>query len=549
MTGSAGIGRVVECVSECSRTVLLVTVVWVLATGQASYAQDVTQDALAAAVGTFWAATSDHERSDAAGAIVALGASFEKVTAALRAKRVYRGEAETGRRVLTRHNQDGLEHPYVVHIPDVYDPAESYPVRVYLHGGVMRPLGDGGTWWRNQDQYLRSDSIVVFPASWPKSLWWQESQVENLYGLLNDIKRVYNVDENRVYLLGMSDGATGAFYHAFKATTPWAAFLPFHGHPGVLANPSTDADGQMHVTNLANKSFLIVNGGQDRLYPLEVVSPFIELFENASVLLDFHGLPEAGHNMRWWPDLSPMIDSFITSTPRQPLPDQLSWESESVSHSSRAHWLIISELGTVEGESELEPFNTLTRRVPDAQLGISMVGELVDGSGLQLLDVGEGSMVDAAGIEPDDIVLTVSGQPTPTPEALRQAIINFGPGDELPISIRRDTEVMNLMLRYPTTFRTQARSAFGHDEPSGRVDLSRDGNTVVARTQGVRRYTLLLSPDQFDFSEPIRVVTNSVVSWDGLVIPDVETLLHWAASDQDQSLLFGAELEVEVAGP
>lgn len=158
-------------------------------------------------------------------------------------------------------------------------------------------------------------------------------------------------------------------------------------------------------------------------------------------------------------------------------------------------------------------------------------------------------MVDAAGIEPDDIVLTVSGQPTPTPEALRQAIMNFGPGDELPISVRRDTEVMNLMLSYPTTFRTQARPAFGRDEPSGRVDLSRDGNTVVARTQGVWRYTLLLSPDQFDFSEPIRVVTNSVVSWDGLVIPDVETLLHWAASDQDQSLLFGAELEVEVAGP
>ena len=549
MTGSVGIGRVVECVSGCSRTAMLVTVVWVLAVSQASHAQDATQDALAAAVGTFWAATSDHERSNAAGAIVALDASFEKVAAALRAKRVYHGEAETGRRVLTRHNQDGLEHPYVVHIPNVYDPAKSYPVRVYLHGGVMRPLSDDGTWWRNQDQYLRSDSIVVFPASWPESLWWQESQVENLYGLLNDIKRVYNVDENRVYLLGMSDGATGAFYHAFKATTPWAAFLPFHGHPGVLANPSTDVDGQMHVTNLSNKSFLIVNGGQDRLYPLEVVTPFIELFEKASVWLDFHGLPEAEHNMRWWPDLSPMIDSFIASTPRQPLPDQLSWESESVSHFSRAHWLLISELGTVEGESELEPFNTLTRRVPDAQLGISMVGELVDGSGLQLLDVGEGSMVDAAGIEPNDIVLTVSGQPTPTPEALKQAIMNFDPGDELPISIRRDAEVMNLMLRYPTTFRSQARSAFGRDEPSGRVDLSRDGNTVVARTQGVQRYTLLLSPDQFDFSEPIRVVTNSVVSWDGLVIPDVETLLHWAAFDQDQSLLFGAELEVEVAGP
>ena len=549
MTASVGVGRFVDRVPGCSRTALLATVVGVLAVGPGSRAQDTTPDTLAAAAGTFWAATSDTQRSDAAGAIVALGGSFEEVAAALRARRVYQGEAETGRRVLTRHNQDGLEHPYVVHIPDAYDPSESYPVRVYLHGGVMRPLRDDGTWWRNQDPYPRSDSIVVFPASWPDSLWWEESQVENLHGLLNDIKRVYNIDENRVYLLGMSDGATGAFYHAFKATTPWAAFLPFHGHAGVLANPSADADGQMHVTNLANKPFLIVNGGRDRLYPLDAVSPFIELFKSANVPLDFHGLAEAEHNMRWWPDLSPMIDSFIASTPRQPLPDRLSWESESVDRFSRAHWLIISELGSVEGESELEPFNTLTRRVPGAQLGISMVGELVDGSGLQLFDVEDGSMVDAAGIEPDDVLLTISGQPTPTPEALRQAILDFGPGDELPISVRRDTQVMNLMLRYPTTFRTQARPAFGRDEPSGRVDLSRDGNTVVARTHGVRRYTLLLSPAQFDFSEPIRVVTNGVVSHDGLVRPAVETLLHWAAIDQDQSLLFGAELEVEVAGP
>ena len=164
-------------------------------------------------------------------------------------------------------------------------------------------------------------------------------------------------------------------------------------------------------------------------------------------MLDFHGLPKAEHNMGWWLDLSPMIDSFIASTPRQPLPDQLSWESENVDFFNRAHWLIISALGSVEGESELEPFNTLTRRVPDAQLGISMVGELVDGSGLRLFDVGDGSMVDAAGIEPDDIILAVGGQPTSTIDALRQAITDFAPGDELPISVRRDTEVMNLMLR------------------------------------------------------------------------------------------------------
>ena len=281
VTSSDCVDRVVCCAPVCSRAAFVVTVVWVLVVGPAGQAQDPAPETLAAEVGAFWAATSDAQRADAAGAIAARGASFEEVAAAFRARRPYPREAATGRRVLTRRNPDGLEHPYIVHIPDAYDPSDSYPVRVYLHGGVMRPLRDDGAWWRNQDPYPRSDSIVVFPASWPGSLWWQESQIENLHGLLNDIKRVYNVDENRVYLLGMSDGATGAFYHAFKATTPWAAFLPFHGHAGVLANPSADVDGQMHVTNLLNKPLLIVNGGRDRLYPLEAVGPFIQLFESA----------------------------------------------------------------------------------------------------------------------------------------------------------------------------------------------------------------------------------------------------------------------------
>lgn len=514
--------------------------------GVSGRAQDRAPDALSAAVEAFWSATSDRQRSDAIGAVLAAGAPFEDVAAAVRARRVYSSDVDTGRQVMVRRNQDGREHPYVVHIPETYDPSRAYPVRVFLHGGIMRPLSDTGEWWRNQDPYLRADSIVVFPASWPESIWWQGSQVENLGGLLNDLKRVYNVDENRIYLLGMSDGATGAFYQAFKAPTPWAAFLPFHGHPGVLANPASDADGEMHVTNLQNKPFLVINGGQDRLYPLEAVGPFIELFESANVSVDFHGLPEAGHSMGWWPDLSTMIDAFIASTPRQPLPDRLSWESESVERFNRVHWLVINGLGSVEGESELEPFNTLTRRVPDAQLGISTVGELVDGSGLKLLDVGANSIVDAAGIEPEDVVVTVTGQPTPTPDALRDALIGFGPGDELPITIRRDREVLELTLRYPTTFVTQARPAFQDDAPSGRVDLSRDGNTVIARTRGVRRYTVLLSPDQFDFSTPIQVVTNGVVSHDGLVRPDVETLLRWASVDRDHSLLFGAELQIEV---
>ena len=292
--------------------VVLIVLVAVFLSGSPVTAQSDLEEA----VRDFWGARSDDARTEARQAVVAVarGSSLAEVAAALRGGRGYTDDVKTGRQVVTRRNRDGREFPYVVHVPDAYDPTTAYPLRVYLHGGVMRPKRDDGSWIRNPDRFLSEDAIVVFPTSWPESIWWQTSQIENLGGLLNDLKRVYNVDEKRIFLMGVSDGATGAYYHAFKATTPWAGFLTFIGHPGVLANPSSAVDGEMHVTNLTNKPFFIVNGGVDRLYPVSSVEPFIDLFEHAGVQLDFRPQPESGHDMRWWPELSSSVDVFLAET-------------------------------------------------------------------------------------------------------------------------------------------------------------------------------------------------------------------------------------------
>jgi hypothetical protein len=81
---------------------------------------------------------------------------------------------------------------------------------------------------------------------------------------------------------------------------------------------------------------------------------------------------------------------------------------------------------------------------------------------------------------------------------------------------------------------------------NGRVDLVRTGNTVKATTRGVAEFTLLLSPDVFDFSKPVRVETNGTVAFEGTVAKSVETLARWAARDNDRTMLFGAELHVKV---
>ena len=70
------------------------------------------------------------------------------------------------------------------------------------------------------------DRIAVIPLSWNESLWWQASQVESLRGILSDVKRTYNVDENRVVAFGSSDGGTGVYFLGFRDVTPWATRFP-----------------------------------------------------------------------------------------------------------------------------------------------------------------------------------------------------------------------------------------------------------------------------------------------------------------------------------
>ena len=502
---------------------------------------------LAAAVDAFWAAGSSDDVDRAVERILALDPDVEPLWTNLRAGATYSADVPRGRQVLTRETADGVEYRYELFVPDDYDPARRYPVRVYLHGGVARPRRDEAPFWRNAEQYARDDAIVVFPESWADAMWWQASQVDNLTGMLNDIKRRYNVNENAVYLLGVSDGATGVFYHAFKAPTPWAAFLSFNGHPVVLANPGTGVEGLMYVTNLRNRPFFVINGGQDRLYPVDAVVPFLRLFVDAGIRIDFHPQPEAGHTMRWWADESPNIDNFIETQVRRPLPDRLVWETESTTRFNRAHWVVITAIGSVDGESSFDDFNEITPPSPSVPIGFNLLSELDTGAGIRLVDIGPGSLADIAGVRPGDILVEVNGIVVTTVDALRAAVQAPRDGPGMPLRLEREGEAMTITLSPPDPVQAPpGRQAFPHPEPSGRVQLVRTGNDIVVVTRGVRRYTLLLSPEQFDFTQPFRVTTNEVRSFEGMVEPSPETLLHWAARDRDRTMLFGAELDIEV---
>ena len=114
------------------------------------------------------------------------------------------------------------------YVPESYDPRESYPLVIALHGGSGH--GRDFLWsWLKEARSRRF--ILLSPTSMDRtwSLMDPAKDGERLYSLLEFMGERYSFDLGRVLLTGMSDGATFALIFALQANTPFTAFAPVAG--------------------------------------------------------------------------------------------------------------------------------------------------------------------------------------------------------------------------------------------------------------------------------------------------------------------------------
>jgi predicted esterase len=512
-----------------------------------------TDDAFA----NFFGARDAREAAAAGDRIVASGTGFDEAFRRLRQGRIYARDVPRG--VVERsYRSESGEYFYSLDVPDTYDPGRKYQVRVQLHGGVGRIEASAPPRSPANGRLSGVEQIYVMPSAWRDAPWWSGRQVENLRAILDAVKRTYNVDENRVVLSGVSDGATGAFYMAMRDTTPFATVLPLNGFIKVLESETPEQDGDLFPNNLVNKPLFVVNGGRDPLYPTALVDPYVERLKSGGVDVDYRPQPSAAHDTSWWPDVKDSFERFVVDHPRVALPDALSWESGPPNIPSRAHWLVIDrvidhlvaarEREKAAGDNDAAPLPDVNRMVmppgrPALDFGIRA-------SGARINRVIKGSNADQIGLRPGDVVLTISNQPVSPGADIADLLRSYPPGRPVLFTVERGGESgrpIRLTGRYaPTVLPGLSEAMFPRQRDSGRVDLRRTGNRVEARTRGVAAFTLLLSPDQFDLSRAVTVVVNGRTAFDGIVQQDIRTLLTWAARDNDRTMLFAGEVRIIV---
>lgn len=503
---------------------------------------------------TFWNAGSAKSAEKAAAGILASGASFSTVFERLAEGRSYKPGAETGELHWNTLPGGGALHPTTVVVPKGYNPALKYPVRVYLHGGVARPdpaeiedperLNPGRPGRPRRRLEFKERYLAVYPSGYADAQWWFSNQMANLDEILDRLKRAYNIDENRVHLMGVSDGGTGVYFVGLKDPTPWSAFFPLNGFLRVLANPSTRADGELFTTNLTNRPVYAVNGELDPLYPAIAAFPFMVMLKRAGADLTFRVMPGAGHDTSWWPTEVNPIDAFEEAHPRNPLPDSLGWETERVDRYNRVAWLVVDRLDPTKNEGVLAENNTLEIQEP------SDFGLRVDsrrGDGRKVIDVIADTTAAAMGLRKGDTIVRMGDAMIRTAGDMGRAFDEHPAGTPLTFEVDRKGQRLTMSGIFPPAPKpVRKEEAFRHSKPSGRIAATHKGNRFEARTRGVGAFTLLLSPGMVDFDQPVTVVVNGKTAFQGAVSRDASTLLRWAARDNDRTMLFGAELKITV---
>jgi hypothetical protein len=61
--------------------------------------------------------------------------------------------------------------------------------------------------------------ILLVPVTNGMAPWWTEAGVDVIFSVLASIRQTVNVDENKIFCMGFSDGAGGAFYLALNHPT------------------------------------------------------------------------------------------------------------------------------------------------------------------------------------------------------------------------------------------------------------------------------------------------------------------------------------------
>jgi poly(3-hydroxybutyrate) depolymerase len=482
------------------------------------------------------------EREEMMKRVVGARPDWQEVARVLRSIE-YGPTEDTGRTVLTQTVcADSVERPWVFRVPASYDPLVATPLLVVLHGGASYPdITEDPVGYADESELgsmaVENGWIAAFPFAQVEATWWDEVGMANIRAIVRATKRRYNVDDDRVWMAGFSDGASAGFLHAMVAPDDFAAFVALNGHMGV---GSLDGDLPTYAPNMASSPIYATTTFDDGLYPSSKMRSSIAMARAAGADIFYHEMP-GEHDFDDVAGELPAIGRFLERHPRDPFPSRISWEAGSPDF-GRCRWFAIDRITAVDPANWHDDHNVA---LVDDRVTVGFQPDYdFEGPGIRVASLSDGDYpARSIGLAAGDVIIEAGSVRTDSLPNLNEWKATVERGDPFTMRVLREGEELILSGELPDP---SAYLIFKRDVPSAQAHVDYAANRIDVRTSRVGAFTVSVHPDMIALDQNLVISVDGQVVHDAPVAPDVEYMIRSFVENRDRRLLYVAEIAVEL---
>jgi predicted esterase len=259
-----------------------------------------------------------------------------------------------GPQVLTIFSDvDDTEQPYGLYLPKNFNPAKKYPLVIMLHGAgsnhrlsLRRVFGKSNLPGETDVEATRYfpewrdvNYIVASPYA-RGTMGYQGIAEHDVYDVLADVKKRFPIDEDRVYLTGLSMGGGGTLWIGLSRPDIWAAIAP--------VCPAPPPDTLEFAANALNYPVHFFQGGADPVVKPEGTREWVKRLQELGTTVEYTEYPGVQHNS--WENAykDEAIFDWFKQFRRNRYPDRVRFSTSRYKYTN-AYWIQIDELtpGTV----------------------------------------------------------------------------------------------------------------------------------------------------------------------------------------------------------
>jgi predicted esterase len=330
---------------------------------------------------------------------------------------------------------DGDVQPYYCRLPANYDPAQAWPLVIFLHGYVTETsktvpwVLPAGQWKMAADRGL----ILVLPHGRRNSDFLGIGEVDVLR-VIEEMKRFYHIDPNRVALTGCSMGGYGGWAIGLRQPSLFSCLALMSGQTDFFTWERRPRDQvrykswcilQNNPLDLAPNARLlpmqVQHGELDNLVPVEHSRLIAPVMKQLGYSLDYTEYKGKGHYIYWEdPPFLKMFD-FVMDKTQPAAPKHVTFKTFTPKQ-GQAYWVDVRKLsrfgdpaapGEVDAVVADRELIVKTRGV--AELWLDLPPALTGGQPLALSVNGSAAGQVAAG--PHQVLIAADGAVTPAKAA------------------------------------------------------------------------------------------------------------------------------------